>query len=122
MITTFSSNDPPFEWLERDVMKWAVDSPDADFAVFRLADVILMKAEAQLGNGDAAGAQATLNQQYGTVSLHSRANLPDFSLADITLDNILRDAPAKRLGKVTAATTSFALVIILMHELPRGNF
>ncbi|HQQ81706.1 MAG TPA: RagB/SusD family nutrient uptake outer membrane protein [Cyclobacteriaceae bacterium] len=91
VITTFSSNDPAFRMAGARCVKWAVDSPDADFAVFRLADVILMKAEAQLRNGDAAGAQATLNQQYGTVSLHSRANLPDFSLADITLDNILRE-------------------------------
>ena len=42
-------------------------------------------------NGDAPGALATLNQKYGTVSLHSRAGLPDFTLADVNLDNILRE-------------------------------
>jgi len=95
VITRFSSNDPAFRMAGARCVKWQLDSPgpimDNDFAVFRLADIILMKAEAQLRNGDAPGALATLNQKYGTVSLHSRAGLPDFTLADVNLDNILRE-------------------------------
>jgi hypothetical protein len=34
-----------------------------DFAVFRLADIILMKAEAQLMNGNVPDALATINQK-----------------------------------------------------------
>ena len=60
-----------------------------DYAVFRLADVILMKAEAQLRNGDAPGAILTLNTVSGGVSIRSRAGLPVF--AAITLDELLRE-------------------------------
>ena len=95
VITSFSSNDPVFRMAGARCVKWELDSPgpimDNDFALFRLADVILMKAEAQLRNGDAAAALVTLNQKYGNVSLHSRAGLPDFVLADVTLNNLLRE-------------------------------
>jgi hypothetical protein len=95
VITTFSSNDPAFRMAGARCVKWELDSPgpimDNDFAIFRLADVILMKAESQLRLGDATAALNTLNQLYGSVSLRSRSGLPDFSLSDITPDNILRE-------------------------------
>lgn len=62
-----------------------------DFAVYRLADIILMKAEAQFRNGDAAGALLTINKQYSGVSIRSRAGLPDFSAAEMTPDGLLAE-------------------------------
>lgn len=59
-----------------------------DYAVFRLADIILMKAEAELrsGTGDPLG---TINMKTGTVSIRSRAGLADFTT--ITLDELLKE-------------------------------
>lgn len=62
-----------------------------DFAVYRLADIILMKAEAQLRNGDPGGALLTINQKFGGVSIRSRTGLPDFSAEQLNLDEILAE-------------------------------
>ena len=47
-----------------------------DFAVYRLADIILMKAEAQFRNGDAAGALITINKKYNGVSYVTEQDYP----------------------------------------------
>ncbi len=60
-----------------------------DYAVFRLADVILMKAEAQLRSGDAGGAVTTLNTAFNGVTIRSRAGQANFTTA--TLDDILNE-------------------------------
>ncbi len=63
-----------------------------DFAVFRLADIILMKAEAQFRNGDIAAALATINQKInGVSSIRSRTGLPDFSAMEMNLDGLLKE-------------------------------
>jgi starch-binding outer membrane protein, SusD/RagB family len=62
-----------------------------DYQLFRLADIILMKAEAQFRLGDNAGALSTINKQYGDVSIRSRANMPDFTAAELTADGILAE-------------------------------
>ena len=93
-IKTFSSNDPEFKMAGARCVKWELNflpPMSNDFAVFRLADIILMKAEAQLRNGDAAGALATINQKINDVSIRSRAGLPDFTSHELTLDNLLKE-------------------------------
>ncbi len=62
-----------------------------DFAMFRLADVILMKAEAQFRNGNPAAALVTINQKFGAVSIRSRAQMPDFSADEMNLDGLLAE-------------------------------
>jgi starch-binding outer membrane protein, SusD/RagB family len=54
-----------------------------DFPVFRYADVILMKAEVRLRQGDAAGALPFVNQ------IRERAGVPAFT--SVTLDNLLAE-------------------------------
>jgi len=54
---------------------------DNDFVIFRLADVILMKAEAQFRKGDTAPALATIN------ALRAARGVPTF--ATLSLQNIL---------------------------------
>ena len=49
-----------------------------DLAVFRLADVILMKAEAQMMLSDITGAVLTINQKLPGFHC-SRAGMPDFT-------------------------------------------
>jgi len=67
--------------------KYAYDYPhsggqtDNDWAMFRYADVLLMKAEAQLRTGDAAGALVTINAVRA-----ARGITP---LAAVTLDDLL---------------------------------
>ena len=62
-----------------------------DFGVFRLADIILMKAEAQYLKGDIAGALATINQKINGVSIRSRALMPDFTPAEMNRDGLLAE-------------------------------
>ena len=62
-----------------------------DFAVFRLADIILMKAEAQFRNGDVSDALTTINQKINGVSIRGRAGLPDFTAAEMNLDGLLKE-------------------------------
>lgn len=56
---------------------------DNDFPVFRYADVILMKAEARLKRGDAAGGLSFVNM------VRSRAAMPDYT--ELTMDNLLEE-------------------------------
>ena len=83
VITSFKVPPPKIETAGARCAKWEFNKTgwnmSNDFAVFRLADIILMKAEAQLRNGDAAGALVTINQKYKGVSIRSRAGLPEFS-------------------------------------------
>jgi len=62
-----------------------------DFAVFRLADIILMKAEAQYMNGSVSNALSTINQKINGVSIRSRAGLPDFTAAEMNPDGLLKE-------------------------------
>jgi len=96
VITTFSSADPKFRMAGARCAKWEFNKVgnglmSNDFAVYRLADIILMKAEAQFRNGDAAGALTTINQSFNGVSIRSRAGMPDFSSAEMTLDGLLAE-------------------------------
>src|SRR4029079_15457332 len=52
---------------------------------------ILMKAEAQLMNGNVPDALAAINQKINGISIHSRANLPDFTAAEMTPDGLLKE-------------------------------
>jgi hypothetical protein len=93
-VKTFSSNDPEFRLAGARCAKWEFNfwpPMSNDFAVFRLADVILMKAEAQLRSGDAAGALETINLRTDGVSIRSRAGLPDFNAEELTLENLLKE-------------------------------
>ena len=54
-ITGVRVNKYPYDYKHKDQQN------NNDFVIFRLADVLLMKAEAQLRNGDAAGALVTVN-------------------------------------------------------------
>ncbi|MFN5423093.1 MAG: RagB/SusD family nutrient uptake outer membrane protein, partial [bacterium] len=60
---------------------------DVDFPIVRLADVYMMRAEAKLRKGDAAGALADVN----TVRNARTANIPSSSLNSITLDILFRE-------------------------------
>ncbi len=62
-----------------------------DYPQFPIADIILMKAEAQYRNGDAAGALTTINQKINGVSIRSRANQPDFSVIEMNPDGLLAE-------------------------------
>lgn len=95
-IKTFSIPLPQGEVAGARCAKWEFNKHGGglmsnDFTVFRLADIILMKAEAQLRNGDVAGALATINQKINGVSIRSRANLPDFSISEMNLDGLLKE-------------------------------
>jgi starch-binding outer membrane protein, SusD/RagB family len=62
-----------------------------DFAVIRLADVILMKSEAQFRNGDALAAVATINYETNGISIRSRAGLSAFGESEMNLDGLLKE-------------------------------
>ncbi len=96
VITTFSIPLPKANLAGARCAKWQFNTDSYgnmsnDFALYRLADVILMKAEAQFRNGDAAEALTTINQKINGVSIRSRANLPDFSTAEMNLDGLLAE-------------------------------
>jgi len=96
-MRTFSSADPKFQMAGARCAKWEFnksggDLMSNDFAIFRLADIILMKAEAQFRNGDVAGALTTINKKtINGVSIRSRTGLPDFSAAEMTLEGLLKE-------------------------------
>lgn len=56
---------------------------DNDMVIFRLADAHMMKAEANFRDGKAADAVVDINK------VRSRSGAKDWSVADVTLDNIL---------------------------------
>lgn len=95
VITSFSIQPPKTETAGARCAKWEFNKTgwhmSNDFAVYRLADIILMKAEAQFRNGDAAGALVTINKKYNGVSIRSRTGLPDFSANEMNLDGLLRE-------------------------------
>ena len=62
-----------------------------DFAVFRLADIILMKAEAQFKEGNMGDALSTINLKTNGVSIRSRTGLPDFTATEMTPDGLLKE-------------------------------
>lgn len=96
VITSFSNPSPKSRMLGARCAKWEFNKQgfgnmSNDFAVFRLADIILMKSEAQVRSGDLAGALKTINQKLNGVSLRSRAGLPDFTAAEMSLENLLAE-------------------------------
>ena len=96
VITSFRLQDPKIETAGARCAKWEFNKKGPgnmsnDFAVFRVADIILMKAEAQLMTGNVPGALATINQKINGISIHSRAGLPDFTSAEMTPDNLLKE-------------------------------
>jgi hypothetical protein len=96
VIDSFSLQGPKLEGAGARCAKWEFNKNTTggmsnDYQLFRLADVILMKAEVQFRLGDNAGALATINKQYGMVSIRSRANMPDFTAAEVNADGILAE-------------------------------
>ena len=61
---------------------------EADISILRLADVYLMRAEAKLRKGDAAGALADVNSVRNSRTAYTVKGSP---LASITLDLLLRE-------------------------------
>jgi hypothetical protein len=95
-ITSYYIQPPKTETAGARCAKWEFNSTgwgnmSNDFAVYRLADIILMKAEAQFRNGDVGGALTTINQKFGSVSIRSRTGLPDFSAGEMNLDGLLAE-------------------------------
>ncbi|WP_121357123.1 RagB/SusD family nutrient uptake outer membrane protein [Flavisolibacter nicotianae] len=93
VITTFRIPFPQAEGAGARCAKWEFNKQgfgnmSNDFAIYRLADIILMKAEAQFRNGDVAAALTTINQKIGGVSIRSRAGMPDFSAGEMNLDGL----------------------------------
>ncbi|HNR06990.1 MAG TPA: RagB/SusD family nutrient uptake outer membrane protein [Saprospiraceae bacterium] len=96
VITNFSNSSPESRLLGARCAKWEFNKSGSglmsnDFAVYRLADIILMKAEAQFRNGDVENALMTINQKINRVSIRSRAGLPDFGLSEMNPDGILAE-------------------------------
>jgi hypothetical protein len=96
VITTFSIPLPQARVAGARCAKWEFNKQgwgnmSNDFAVFRLADIILMKAEAQFRNGDAASALTTINQKINGVSTRSRTGLADFTTSEMNLDGLLKE-------------------------------
>ena len=93
VVTTIQSADGDFRMAGARSIKYYPTANTGggmnnDFAVFRLADIILMKAEAELRSG-AGNPVTTLNYQSNGVSIRSRAGLADF--ASINLDDLLKE-------------------------------
>lgn len=95
VITTFSSADPKFRMAGARCAKWEFNKSygnmSNDFAVFRLADIILMKAEAQYHKGDITEALLTINQKINGVSIRNRAGIADFKPSEMNADGILAE-------------------------------
>jgi hypothetical protein len=96
VITTFHIQPPKIETAGARCAKWEFNKTgwgnmSNDFAIYRMADIILMKAEAQFRNGDVAGALVTINQKVGGVSIRSRTSLPDFPASEMNLDGLLAE-------------------------------
>ena len=102
VITSFKIQPPKTEVAGARCAKWEFNrqgwgNMSNDFAVFRLADIILMKAEAQFRTGNIADALTTINQKINGVSIRSRAGMPDFPSTEMTLDGLL-DERARELS------------------------
>ena len=96
VITSFIVQEPETEGAGARCAKWEFNKQTQgdmsnDYQLFRLADIILMKMEAQVQLGDNTKALNTINQTYGSVSIRSRAKMPDFTMADLTGDSILAE-------------------------------
>lgn len=96
VITSFRLQSPKTETAGARCAKWEFNKDgwgnmSNDFAVVRLADIILMKAEAQLMDGNLPDALATINQKINRISIRNRANLPDFTAAEMTPDSLLKE-------------------------------
>lgn len=97
VITTFILQDPKTETAGARCAKWEFNKETIwgnmsnDFAVFRLADIILMKSEAQFRNGDVNAALTTINEKINGVSIRSRTGLPDFSASEMNLEGLLKE-------------------------------
>ena len=72
VISSFHIQPPKTETAGARCAKWEFNKTGCDmsndFAVYRLADIILMKAEAQYRNGDKAGALITINKKYNSIN------------------------------------------------------
>ncbi len=96
VITSFIVQEPETEGAGARCAKWEFNKQTQgdmsnDYQLFRLADIILMKTEAQFNLGDYAGALNTINKPMNGVSIRSRANMPDFTMAELTADSILAE-------------------------------
>jgi starch-binding outer membrane protein, SusD/RagB family len=96
VITTFVIQDPKTETAGVRCAKWEFNkvgdgNMSNDFAIYRLADIILMKAEAQFRKGNAGDALMTINQKINGVSIRSRTGLPDFAANEMNADSLLAE-------------------------------
>jgi hypothetical protein len=97
VITNFVVQEPVTEGAGARCAKWEFNKQTQgnmsnDYQLFRLADIILMKTEALINMGDYAGALNTINKKFnGITSIRSRANMPDFTMAELTADGILSE-------------------------------
>lgn len=62
-----------------------IEHQDNDFPIFRYSSVLMTKAEALIRQGKAAEALPYINQ------VRKRAGVADFTAADLTLDNLLKE-------------------------------
>ncbi len=97
VIASFVVQEPATEGAGARCAKWEFNKQTQgnmsnDYQLFRLADIILMKTEAEFNLGDYAGALNTINKKFnGITSIRSRANMPDFTMAELTADSILAE-------------------------------
>ncbi len=96
VITSFVVQEPETEGAGARCAKWEFNKQTPgdmsnDYQLFRLADIILMKTEAQINLGDYTVALNTINQKINGVSIRSRAIMPDFTMAELTADGILAE-------------------------------
>jgi hypothetical protein len=96
VITSFKVQQPETEGAGARCAKWEFNKQTQggmsnDYQLIRLADIILMKTEALFNLGDVPGALNTMNQKINGVSIRSRANMPDFTMAELTTDGILTE-------------------------------
>jgi hypothetical protein len=96
VITSFKVQEPETEGAGARCAKWEFNKQTQggmsnDYQLIRLADIILMKTEALFNLGDGPGALNTMNQKINGVSIRSRANMPDFTMAELTTDGILAE-------------------------------
>ncbi len=96
VITSFEVQEPETEGAGARCAKWEFNKQTQgnmsnDYQLFRLADIILMKMEAQSNLGDYTNALNTINKPINGVSIRSRANMPDFTMSQLSADSILAE-------------------------------